>query len=153
MKNIMLMGGIGCGKTTLCQSINRQAQVYHKTQAVQVVGSTIDTPGEYIENRALLRGLIVTAAQADEILFMQDCTSQRFSFSPGQAAMFGCPVTGVVTKADLAGGPRQILQATELLQIAGAGRVFVISSVTGQGMAQLAKHLGIQLDLPGPLPT
>ena len=145
MKRIMLMGAIGCGKTTLCQAINRQARVYHKTQAVQVVGSTIDTPGEYIENRALLRGLIVTAVDAEEILLMQDCTSSRFCFSPGQAAMFGRPVIGVVTKADLAESPRQIEQAKALLQTAGAQRVFVISSTTGQGLAELGEHLGVDL--------
>ncbi len=143
MKKIMLIGGIGCGKTTLCQSFNRQDRIYHKTQTVQVVGSTIDTPGEYIENRALLRGLIVTAVEADEVLFMQDCTSRRFCFSPGQAAMFACPVVGVVSKADLAESPRDVEQAIELLQTAGAKRIFVISTATGQGLAELSSYLGI----------
>ena len=105
MKKIMLMGRVSCGKTTLCQCLAGMELRYQKTQTVQLVGDAIDTPGEYVENRALMRGLTVTAVDADAVLFLQDCTDPECRFSPGQAAMYGRPVVGVVTKTDLAPGP------------------------------------------------
>ena len=64
MKKILLAGAVACGKTTLCQRLNGLAQSYKKTQSLEVVGTTIDTPGEYLEHRSFLRGLVVTASEA-----------------------------------------------------------------------------------------
>lgn len=140
MKRILLVGNVACGKTTLCQRLNGQKLTYHKTQALDVVNCTIDTPGEYLEHRALLRGLLVTAAEADAVVFVQDASQERFLFSPGQAAAFPIPVVGVVSKADLASS-KQIETARELLVLSGAERVFAVSAVTGEGMEELTEWL------------
>ena len=68
MKKIMLVGTVGCGKTTLCQKLNGIEQKYKKTQAIEVVNQTIDTPGEYFEHRSFLRSLMVTAVDVDLVL-------------------------------------------------------------------------------------
>ena len=86
-KRLMMMGRVACGKTTLCQCLAGGAMEYRKTQTVELVGDAIDTPGEYVENRALMRGLTVTAVDADAVLFLQDCTDPECRFSPGQAAL------------------------------------------------------------------
>ena len=59
MKKILLVGSVSCGKTTLCQRLNGLVQDYKKTQAIEVVGKTIDTPGEYLERRSLFSALMV----------------------------------------------------------------------------------------------
>lgn len=141
MKKLMMMGRVSCGKTTLCQHLAGMELEYQKTQTVQIVGDAIDTPGEYVENRALMRGLTVTAVDADAVLFLQDCIDTECRFSPGQAAMYGRPVVGVVTKIDLAPGPRAVEDATTLLQLAGADPVFPISSYTGEGVKALTDYL------------
>ena len=141
MKKIMLMGRVSCGKTTLCQCLAGMELRYQKTQTVQLVGDAIDTPGEYVENRALMRGLTVTAVDADAVLFLQDCTDPECRFSPGQAAMYGRPVVGVVTKTDLAPGPQALGDARTLLELAGADPVFAISSRTGEGVEALTAYL------------
>lgn len=141
MKKIMVMGRVSCGKTTLCQRLAGKELTYHKTQTIQVVGDAIDTPGEYVENRALMRGLTVTAVDADAVLFLQDCTDTEFRFSPGQAAMYGRPVIGVVTKVDLADNPRLVSQSTELLELAGADPIFRVSAVSGQGVVELVDYI------------
>ena len=97
-KKIMLIGSSTCGKTTLCQRLNGLTIEYQKTQTIGVINNTIDTPGEYLENRQLYKGIIVTAADSDLILFLQDATDERFRFSPGQAMFFSVPVIGVVSK-------------------------------------------------------
>ena len=140
MKKIMLIGHIACGKTTLCQRLNGLKQEYKKTQTIEVINHTIDTPGEYLEHRALLRSLTVTSVDVDLVLFLQDATSERFLFSPSQSAAFPIPVIGVVTKTDIA-TPEQTAQAVELLELAGADPIFCVSSVNGDGMDALINYL------------
>ena len=140
MKKVMMVGNIACGKTTLCQSLNGLKQEYKKTQALEVIHKTIDTPGEYLEHRSFLQALMVTAVEADQALFVQDATQERFMFSPGQAASFPIPVAGVVSKADMA-TEKQIAQARELLALAGADPIFVVSARSGAGMEALREFL------------
>ena len=69
MKKIMVIGRVGCGKTTLCQRLFQKELQYQKTQSIELVGGTaIDTPGEYVENRAFYRALVVSGVEADVIL-------------------------------------------------------------------------------------
>ena len=140
MKKIILIGNVACGKTTLCQALNGLELAYKKTQALEVVQRTIDTPGEYLEHRSFLQALIVTSVEADLALFVQDATQERFMFSPGQAASFPIPVAGVVSKTDLA-TEKQTAQAAELLELAGASPVFPVSAFTGDGMDALLAYL------------
>ena len=140
MKKIILVGHVACGKTTLCQRLNGLKQEYKKTQALEVVNHTIATPGEYLEHRSFMRSLTVTAVEADLVLFLQDATSERFLFSPGQSMAFPIPVIGVVTKTDIA-TKEQTAQAVELLELAGADPVFCISSISGDGMDALIDYL------------
>ncbi len=113
---------------------------YQKTQTVGVINNTIDTPGGYLESRQLYKGIIVTAADSDLILFLQDATDERFRFSPGQAAFFSVPVAGVVSKTDIA-TQEQINDAVELLELAGCERIFLTSAVTGEGTQELLDFL------------
>ena len=98
MEKIMLVGRTGVGKTSFCQAMKGETLHYHKTQAVQLLDNAIDTPGEYIENRALYRALIVTAAEADLIVLMQDCTDEQCVFAPGFTSMFGNRPWGLLRK-------------------------------------------------------
>lgn len=143
MKKIILVGQVACGKTTLCQRLNGLKQIYKKTQAIEVVNHTIDTPGEYLEHRSLLHSLMVTSVEAEVVLFIQDATSERFMFSPGQSVAFPIPVIGVVTKTDIA-TEKQQEQAEELLGLAGAEKVFRISAVNGEGLDELFRYLGVE---------
>ena len=140
MKRIILVGSVACGKTTLCQRLNGLEQIYKKTQALEVINHTIDTPGEYLEHRSSLQALVVTSVETEEVLFVQDAAQERFMFSPGQSAAFSVPVAGVVSKADAATSD-QIRTAGALLALAGASPVFVVSARTGQGMEALARFL------------
>ena len=141
MKKLMMMGRIACGKTTLCQYLMGEALTYRKTQTVQLMGDAIDTPGEYVENRALMRGLTVTAVDADVVLFLQDCTDLECRFSPGQAAMYGRPVIGVVSKIDAAPDGQAVEDARMLLRLSGADPIFAISAYTGEGVKELVEYL------------
>lgn len=140
MKRIILIGNVACGKTTLSQKLNHLKLDYKKTQAIEVCQQTIDTPGEYLENRSLLKSLMVTSVEAQLAVFVQDASQDRFCFSPGMASAFPLPVAGVVTKIDLA-DEKQVCSARELLILAGADPVFCVSPVSGEGMEALENYL------------
>lgn len=140
MKKILLVGNVACGKTTLCQRLNGEELVYKKTQALEVIHHTIDSPGEYLEHRSYLQALIVTSVDVDVVLFLQDASQERFMYSPGLASSFPVSVAGIVTKKDAA-TEQQVAQAKELLALAGADPVFVLSAVTGEGVQELVSFL------------
>lgn len=141
MKKIMLVGKISAGKTTLCQYLNNEDLSYHKTQAVQVVGDCmIDTPGEYLELRHMYSALMVTSVEADVVVLVQDATDERNMFAPALNSMFAKPVIGVVTKSDIATDD-DLKRATSFLEIAGAEKIFVTSSMQGTGFEDLYNYL------------
>ena len=137
---VMMVGAVSCGKTTLCQRMNNDILRYRKTQTVVVNGTNIDTPGEYLEMRRMQKALIVTAADADIILFLQDATQNCSWYGPNMTSMFHCPVIGVVTKTDIA-TDQQIRNASELLRLSGTEIIFEVSSVTGEGIDELVEYL------------
>lgn len=128
MKKIMMIGKIGCGKTTLGQRLVGETVRYQKTQAIQVIGDDIvDTPGEYLEQKQFYSALLVTAVEADVILLLLAADDEQNAFSPRMNSMFcGKPVIGVITKTDLCRDPALIETGREILQNAGAGEVLEI---------------------------
>lgn len=140
-KTIILIGRVAAGKTTFCQHINKEDLIYHKTQTIQVLnGNIIDTPGEYLE-RARMRGaLTVASADADIIILVQDATEDGTMFPPAYAGSFAKPTIGLVTKEDIA-TREQVEQAVKFLEMAGADKVFVISSIEGTGFRELFDYI------------
>jgi ethanolamine utilization protein EutP len=135
------MGPVFSGKTTLCQCLADIPLVYIKTHSLELIGNTIDTPGEYLENRLLWHRLKIGSADAGLVLFLQDCTNLQCHFAPGQSSMFACPAAGVITKIDL-GNKEAIRHAGELLTLAGAAPRFAVSLTTGEGMETLRAFIG-----------
>jgi ethanolamine utilization protein EutP len=141
VKRIILIGKTGCGKTTLIQRIESGVIQYRKTQAVAYSDAFIDTPGEYVERRSLYRALIVTAADADVVGLVQGCSDELVCLPPQIASIFPKDVVGIVSKTDLADGPGEIARAREVLELAGAARIFELSALTGDGVGALAEYL------------
>lgn len=138
MRKIMLIGRVGCGKTSLAQFMAGEYRQDQKTQTIEIRGSSIiDTPGEYLENKNYYKALVVAAVEVDCILLLQACDDLQFSFSPRMYSMFNRPMIGVVTKCDLLPDLKQLGSLTELLHLAGAEQVFCVSSLTGEGMEAL----------------
>lgn len=75
---------------------------------------------------------MVTAADAEVIVFVQQATEHGTMFPPGYSSNFPKPCVGVVTKADLA-TEEEIEDAKKYLELAGAAKVFVTSSYEGTG--------------------
>ena len=140
MKKIMLIGSVGCGKTTLTQRLKGSELTYKKTQAIQFHTDIIDTPGEFIQHRNLYSALITTAINAKVIVLMASALEKKQIFSPQFASAFNKPCIGLVTKIDLA-NEAQIEWTMKQLQLAGASTVFPISAVTGFGVEEVIDYL------------
>lgn len=142
MKKTMFVGVSGSGKTTLIQRLQDKVLEARKTQMVEYHLHFIDTPGEYLERRGMYRAIIVTAADADMIGFVQECGVPNTWLPPAFASTFPKPVIGIITKADLAKSEDDIEHAREILLQAGVQRVFVVSSVENTGISELLDFLG-----------
>ena len=143
---IILIGRSAAGKTTLLQRINNEELKYYKTQTVHVVNDyAIDTPGEYLERRYFRGALMVTSADADIIVFVQDATEGGTMFPPSYGSMFPKPKIGVITKIDIA-EEKDIEDAEKFLRNAGAEEIFRVSSYTGEGIDSLVERLQINRD-------
>lgn len=141
MRKIILMGAVGCGKTTLCQALKGEALSYNKTQAVSYYPDMIDTPGEFILHRQYYSALSVSAADAEVVCIVQSVTELEQVFSPGFASMFPKQVVGIVSKTDLAQNDEQIEHIRQQLEAAGAEKIFYASSVNQAGLEELRSFL------------
>ncbi len=141
MKKVIFIGNIGCGKTTLSQAILGDELEYKKTQAVEVLGQSIlDTPGEYLELNHYRGALMITSADADVIAFVQSAIDDEKMFPPNYGGSFAKPVIGIVSKIDMA-TEDEIADAVNLLKMAGAEKIFKVSSYDGSGIKEIAAFL------------
>lgn len=140
MSKVIFMGQSGGGKTTLCQKLNEQALRYKKTQAIENYGKSIDTPGEYLENRRFYNALIVTAADAHIIALVTDPTSGYRALPPGFGSMFQKKVIGIVTKIHEA-DQEAVERAKQELKQAQASPIFLVDTPDGTGIEELEKYL------------
>ncbi|MGY6028861.1 propanediol utilization protein PduV [Phytobacter sp. AG2a] len=140
MKRMMLIGPSQCGKTSLTQRLRGEAVRYQKTQAIVWSPETIDTPGEYLENRCLYSALLTSACEADVIALVLNADAQWCPFSPGFTLPMNRPTIGIVTKADLA-EDEHIARAGQWLTQSGAQHIFITSAQTGQGIAAVIAYL------------
>lgn len=135
----MLWGGIGAGKTTLMRVLEGGPRA-QKTQAIEFWGAAIDTPGEYSETKLLSHRLLVTSAEAQLFLVVQDATRAECHFPPNYFLMYHQPVIGVITKIDRP--EANIERATATLKRVGVtGEIYRVSSVTGEGLEDLKQIL------------
>ncbi len=138
MKKIIFMGAAGSGKTTLCQKLAEEKIRYVKTQALIMNDETIDTPGEYMENRHYYSALITTSAEADVIGIVADATRDEHYIPPAFAATFAKPVIGIVTKIGIG---KNTETAKEALKSAGITKIFEVDAVDDIGINKLKDYL------------
>ena len=141
MKRTLFIGKSGCGKTTLANLLAGTPDTCRKTQAIEIIGSIMDTPGEYLERKPFFKALTVTAMDCDCVMLLLDCTDAQISIPPLIAGIFGRPVIGCVTKIDLADNERRLRDAADNLKMSGANPVFTVSAKTGSGIKELTDWL------------
>lgn len=140
MKKVIFIGKTGAGKTTLCQKLDELDIKYKKTQAVETYENSIDTPGEYLENRRFYAALSVTSADADIIAIICDPTAPESFIAPNFSSMFAKESIGIITKINLATN-EQIEKAEKALKNAVVSKIFKIDTVDNIGVSELKDYL------------
>lgn len=138
MKRVMLIGRTDSGKTTLADVLQKGYSEARKTQSIETVGTIVDTPGEFAENRRLYRALLITSYDTDVVAMVMDAGENHTLFPPNFALAFNREVIGIVTKKDLTS---DTTYAESSLQKAGAKRIFIVSALSGEGMQDLKHYL------------
>ncbi|WP_250278827.1 EutP/PduV family microcompartment system protein [[Clostridium] colinum] len=140
MKKVIFIGKTGAGKTTLCQKLDELDIKYKKTQSVETYENSIDTPGEYLENRRFYSALSVTSAEADIIAIIYDPTVCENFIAPNFASMFAKETIGIITKINLATN-EQIEKAEIILKNALVNKIFKIDTIYDIGISELRDYL------------
>ena len=139
MRKIIFIGRSEAGKTTLTQAMKGKKIVYHKTQYINHYDVIIDTPGEYAETKELAGSLAVYSAEADVVGLLISATEPFSLYPPNVTAQSNREVVGIVTKCDhWAANPEQ---AADWLRLAGCKKIFMTSSFTGEGIADIISYL------------
>lgn len=145
MRKILLVGRSGAGKTTLTQALKGKEISYHKTQYINNYDVIIDTPGEYAENKMLARALILFSYEADIVGLLMSAMEDYSLYSPNIVSLGTREVIGIVTQIDRPGA--RIDLATMWLELAGCKKIFYVSSVTGEGVADILEYLKEEGDI------
>jgi ethanolamine utilization protein EutP len=140
VKRILLVGGVGCGKTTLLQRLHGNDVSYAKTETIYTDGSVVDTPGEYLELPWFKHALRLASFEVELVVLLASATVGEARFPPGFTTFFMPPSIGVVTKTDIA-SPAEVATASSHLRLAGASELYEVSALTGQGMDALEARL------------
>lgn len=140
MKKVLLVGGVGCGKTTLLQRLHGQEFSYAKTETIHADGAVWDTPGEYLELPWFKHALRLASFEVELVVLLASATVEEAKFPPAFTTFFMPPSIGVVTKTDLADASA-VRTAERHLRMAGVTEVFEVSALTGAGIEALAARL------------
>ena len=140
MKDIIFIGKSGSGKTTLCQRLHDLEIKYNKTQTVEVYDTSIDTPGEYLENRMLYSALNTISADAKMIGLVYDPTAHENYFAPNFSSMFMKEVVGIITKISLV-DESAIEFARKRLMMTNVTKIFEIDTLEDIGVKELFEYI------------
>lgn len=101
--NFAVIGEVDAGKSALITRLVDPQGNQKKTQApIYYSGSVIDTPGEYVDNRAWNGPLLATIASVKTILYLQPANASRFSAPDGLLRVYpNKKIIGVISKIDM----------------------------------------------------
>lgn len=140
MKRVLLVGPVGCGKSTFSRQLRGVDLPCSKTQAINVEDAVVDTPGEFFESRRLHGALKVASQDVDVVVMMQAADRTDSCFPPGFASGFTKPVLGIISRIDLADDDA-VGRAADHLRRAGAATVLGVDSLAGTGFDQVREML------------
>ena len=135
----MLFGRVGAGKTTLTQALRGEEIKYYKTQYVNYLDTVIDTPGEYTERRETSGALALYAYEADIVGLVLSANEPYSIFSPCLTSMVNREAIGIITGIDKPDA--HVERVRNWLKLAGCKKIFPVSSITGEGIKELAEYL------------
>lgn len=139
MKKIILIGRVAAGKTTLTQALRGEEIKYFKTQYINYLDTVIDTPGEYTELRQTSGALALYAYEADVVGLVLSANEPYSIFSPCITSLVNREVIGIISGIDKPDA--NVERVERWLRLAGCKKIFPVSAVTGEGLADILAFL------------
>ena len=139
MKKIILIGRVAAGTTTLTQALRGEEIHYYKTQYVNYLDTVIDTPGEYTELRQTSGALALYSYEADVVGLVLSANEPYSIFSPCITSLVNREVIGIISGIDKPDA--NIERVERWLRLAGCKKIFPVSAVTGEGLADIIAFL------------
>lgn len=139
MKKIILIGRVAAGKTTLTQALRGEEIHYYKTQYINYMDTVIDTPGEYTELRQTSGALALYAYEADVVGLVLSANEPYSIFSPCITSLVNREVVGIISGIDKPDA--NVERVERWLRLAGCKKIFPVSAVTGEGLADIIAFL------------
>ena len=139
MKKIILIGRVAAGKTTLTQALRGEEIHYFKTQYVNYLDTIIDTPGEYTELRQTSGALALYAYEADVVGLVLSANEPYSIFSPCITSLVNREVVGIISGIDKSDA--NVERVARWLRLAGCKKIFPVSAITGEGLADIIAYL------------
>ncbi|MCG8530845.1 MAG: EutP/PduV family microcompartment system protein [Desulfovibrionales bacterium] len=137
----MVIGATGCGKSSLVRELEHDFPQLKTAQEVVYGKTVIDVPGGYLEHPWMYKHLIAIAQNnASHVVVLISQETCAKVGAPGLTNVFSCPVVGVITKCDVS--PEKAQECEQHLKRLGVPEpYFRTSTVTGEGLAALSRHL------------
>ncbi|WP_022941767.1 EutP/PduV family microcompartment system protein [Psychromonas hadalis] len=103
LDNIVFVGEVDAGKSALIGKLLTQKTNTGKTQApIYYDGNIVDTPGEFVDNRAWSGALISTISTVKTIVYLQPANAMRFAPASGILTVYpNKRIIGVISKVDV----------------------------------------------------
>ena len=139
MNKIIHIGRVSAGKTTLTQALRGEEIHYYKTQYINYLDTVIDTPGEYTELRQTSGALALYAYEADVVGLVLSANEPYSIFSPCITSLVNREVIGIISGIDKPDA--NVERVERWLRLAGCKKIFPVSAVTGEGLADIIAFL------------
>lgn len=143
LDNVVFVGEVDAGKSALIGKLLSDRETNTgKTQApIFYSGKVIDTPGEFIENRALNGALLSTICNVKTIVVLLPANAKQHSIPSGLLNVYSNKnIVGVISKVDLADA--DLNQASKLLRLNRVPEPYFHTSIfEPETVEQLSRHL------------
>jgi ethanolamine utilization protein EutP len=149
LANIAIIGEVNAGKSALLDKLIAQETATGKTQApIFYSGHIVDTPGEFVDNRAWNGALLSTIANVKTVVCLQPANAEHFAVPSGLLRVYpNKHIVSVISKIDA--NDADIIKATKLLRQNGLPEPYLQISIFDQAsIDNLYEHLlALQPDL------
>ena len=142
LDSIAFIGEVDAGKSALIDKLIDQETHTGKTQSpIFYQGQVIDTPGEFVDNRAWNGALLSTICSVKTIVYLQPANAKRFSPPSGLLRVYpNKTIVGVISKVDAPDADLE--KATKFLRQNGVPEPYIQTSIFEQAsIDQLYHHL------------
>lgn len=142
LASIAIIGEVDSGKSALIDKLIDQETCVAKTLApIFYIGHVIDTPGEFVDNRAWNGALLSTIASVKTVVCLQPANAKRFAAPSGLLKVYpNKNIVGVISKIDASDA--DIARAFKLLKQNGIPEPYLPISIFDQAsIDHLYEHL------------